>query len=53
MQYCGWPTNATGPHGWAHNVCTYDQSCATAEAGANAQVASCDGSVAQRFAFVQ
>ena len=51
MQYCGYPTNSTGPGGWAHNVCAYDQSCVVvSEAGV--RVDKCDASTAQRFAFI-
>jgi len=51
MQYCGYPTKSTGPGGWAHNVCTYDQQCVVVE-GQAARVGDCDGSAAQKFAFV-
>ena len=53
-RYCGYPANSTGPHGWAHNVCTYDQSCVIARQTGQATVGSCDGGAAvQRFAFVR
>ena len=50
MQYCGYPSSAAGPTGWAHNVCVYNEQCVSAEATAVA-ARSCDGSPAQRFAF--
>jgi hypothetical protein len=48
MQYCGYPNNAS----WAHNVCTYDQSCVEVGEGGAVVVAACTASISQRFAFI-